>query len=391
MILEERGIHINENYDKDRKLIDVSQDLHPRDMRRLVQRYNEEKQEQARKLNEEEVSFWERFLQTGGSMSLPTSAPTNAPVAAPTNAPVLTGAPVIPLPEVPTASPVAAVAPTATPVAAEAPTASPVAGNLTDAPTASPVIVAGNLTDAPTASPVIAPVGTLAPAQVAPEVPTASPVAIPTTSPVAAATPTATPVAAPTTSPVAAATPTATPVAAPTASPVATPVAAPTASPVATPVAAPTASPVATPVAAPTAAPIAAPTATPVAAPNRAREVIIPVALFGGTEFNDPESYQSKSLAWLENSALDPYSDTKLIQRYCLGCIYYATYNVSTTYTDTLLGSPGLIFPWNNARAWLTDVDECTWSNVLCDETTSLIIRMDFVSYHFFFWIVAPS
>ena len=71
--------------------------------------------------------------------------------------------------------------------------------------------------------------------------------------------------------------------------------------------------------------------------------------------------------------------DAKVIQRYALGCIYYATNNVSTTFTDLLLG-PGVVFPWNNERAWLTNTDECTWSNVQCDDNTGFIRRMDFVS-----------
>ena len=127
-----------------------------------------------------------------------------------------------------------------------------------------------------------------------------------------------------------------------------------------------------------TPAPVAA-TPAPTPGPNRAREVIVPVALFDGTEFSDPTTYQSKALAWLESDDLGSYSDDKIIQRYSLGCVYFATNNVSTTFTDMLLGE-GNVFPWNNERAWLTATDECTWSNVRCDNNTGFIRRMDFVS-----------
>jgi hypothetical protein len=106
------------------------------------------------------------------------------------------------------------------------------------------------------------------------------------------------------------------------------------------------------------------------------------VALFGGEEFADPESYQSKALNWLcgpESTAYET-NDAKMIQRYSLASIYYATYNVSTAFTDALLGN-GTVLPWNIARDWLTATDECTWSNIQCDQqTTGSVIRLDFVS-----------
>ena len=307
-ILQERGISLRPEYEQERKLVDVSNDLHPKEVRRLVEKVNNQKKEAATAAEggRDAFDFWKRFLQDAGSI-----VPTRAPQPAPTRPPPTPSVPA-PTPEVPAPTP--------------------------------PVPVPTPPVPTPTSAPVAAPTPPITPA--------------PTSAPVAAPTPPVTPA----------------PVAAPT-----PPAPVPTAAPVPPPTLAPVPAPTLAPVPPPTNAPVAAPTEAPVAAPNRAREVILPVALFNGAEFMDPTTYQSQALSWLETSDISSYSDDKIIQRYSLACIYYATYNVSTTFTDLLLGD-GVIFPWNTARAWLTDTDECTWSNVRCDNTTGVIRRMDFVS-----------
>ena len=120
---------------------------------------------------------------------------------------------------------------------------------------------------------------------------------------------------------------------------------------------------------------------------NRADAVIRPVALFEGVEFLDPDSYQSKALDWLRNSDLEPYSDAKLIQRYALACVWFATFNVTTEFTDLALGE-GRIVQWERTRGWLTDTDECSWANTLCEggsNVTGFLEILDLVSIFFVF------
>jgi hypothetical protein len=85
-------------------------------------------------------------------------------------------------------------------------------------------------------------------------------------------------------------------------------------------------------------------------------------AKFDGDEFNDPNSYQSKSLAWLEGNAnVGSYSDAQIIQRYALASIYYSTFAVSTPATDAFLGPGVTPDGWNNTSGWLSDDEECSW------------------------------
>jgi hypothetical protein len=107
--------------------------------------------------------------------------------------------------------------------------------------------------------------------------------------------------------------------------------------------------------------------------------VILPVAIFGGEEFLDPNSYQSQALSWLEGNAnVGSYSDKQIIQRYALASIYFATYAVATPATDAFLGAGVTPAGWNNTAGWLSDDDECTWFGLgcnanLCIDTIQLV------------------
>jgi hypothetical protein len=154
----------------------------------------------------------------------------------------------------------------------------------------------------------------------------------------------------------------------------------PTAAPVATPQ--PTPAPVVTTpapvvVAQPTPAPvaIALPTTTPIAGTSSptpgtgectVTDLILSVALQGGAEFVDPASYQSKALDWLCASNVTGLSDERVVQRYALASIYYATYEVKTVFTDAIFG--GAIFPWLDNTNWVTDANECTWTRIGCND-----------------------
>lgn len=146
-----------------------------------------------------------------------------------------------------------------------------------------------------------------------------------------------------------------------------------------------TASPVSAPVVAATSAPAgAAPVAdtfppvdlslTPTA------KLISTIAIFGGSEFTDPNSYQSKALAWLEGQisvsparqTVPDFSDERLVQRYALACIYYATNGVGTPYSEVEYGE-GVKPRWITETNWLGEGSECEWYKITCNGDNQVI------------------
>ena len=113
--------------------------------------------------------------------------------------------------------------------------------------------------------------------------------------------------------------------------------------------------------------------------PRPAGDVIRPIALFGGAKFEDPDSYQSQDLNWLCSSDAAGLSDDRLIQRYSLASIYYATFNVSTSFTDIAFGR-GFVFPWAVSGTWLSDDNECTWGRQLMCDANNFVIFLDLFS-----------
>ena len=111
--------------------------------------------------------------------------------------------------------------------------------------------------------------------------------------------------------------------------------------------------------------------------PDFVEQVILPVAIFGGSEFDDPRSYQSKALIWLQaDAATDDgtgqvrLSARRLFQRYALACIYFATNAVSHSYTDLEFGV-GWVDPWYNETGWLSAASVCEWYGVTCESSSS--------------------
>jgi Leucine-rich repeat (LRR) protein len=81
----------------------------------------------------------------------------------------------------------------------------------------------------------------------------------------------------------------------------------------------------------------------------------------GGTALATPLTPQNRAVNWLANNTnLDSYSDKRKIQRYTLGVLYYSTNGDS----------------WRNNNGWLTDANECNWSNgadgLFCDENGAI-------------------
>ena len=65
-------------------------------------------------------------------------------------------------------------------------------------------------------------------------------------------------------------------------------------------------------------------------------------------------------MSWLESSSIQ-YDDLQLVQRYALGCIYYATFGVTNPISDEDETE------WGDSEGWVTDADECTWFGVACN------------------------
>jgi len=171
------------------------------------------------------------------------------------------------------------------------------------------------------------------------------------------------------------------PVAAPSAAPAPAPVSPPPTAAPATSAPATSAPVTSVPVTAPSAAPVASEppvrkpssfsSGSPSMSPTETEEcdvlcIILGVALFGGEEFENPDSYQSCALTWLENSQTSGLSAERIIQRYALASIYCATNAVKTPFTDAAFDGDDPP-EWRRQEEWLTDIDECLWDNVHCN------------------------
>jgi hypothetical protein len=106
-------------------------------------------------------------------------------------------------------------------------------------------------------------------------------------------------------------------------------------------------------------------------------------ALNNGVEFDDPDSYQSKALAWIEDSGVPSLTvdlanaDDRVVQRYALACIYYASNEQRTAATDFAFGAEMDVLSWLNDRGWLTFDDECEWFGITCNANTGLVEEID--------------
>jgi hypothetical protein len=95
-------------------------------------------------------------------------------------------------------------------------------------------------------------------------------------------------------------------------------------------------------------------------------KILSAVSSDNGTAFQTPGSAQNRAFQWLANDTFTGYhSDEKLIQRYALATIYYATNGGA----------------WLNNSLWLDNGDECgRWGQVLgglsCDSPTGGITSL---------------
>jgi len=285
---------------------------------------------EGRKVKEnEDVAFWERLLAAEDkSLSVITAVPTKSPTPEGTDAPTPDGG---------VTSPPVGPAPTAAPV--ETPD---------DEPTAAPVDTPDEPTPVPDS-------GTDPPTPV-PEEPTTAP-------PVTVGTPAPTPTVG-------------------TPAPTPTVVEPTTPQPVGTSTPAPT--PPSVPPVDPTPAPVGVTTDPPTPSATCPLEPIISPVALPGTNLNNITTYQGMAYDWLCKSNFAGLSDARIIQRYALACLYFATHAVMTIFTDAAFGE-GNILPWQVSTNWVTDADECTWARLACDgngmvTTIDLVSRLELVA-----------
>jgi hypothetical protein len=96
------------------------------------------------------------------------------------------------------------------------------------------------------------------------------------------------------------------------------------------------------------------------------RSIITPVALQGGAEFDDPKSYQSEALVFLE-TVLPPKTDTQYIRYYALACIYTASFGVENKYTKIEF-PVGQLQGWISSTGWMTNSSFCEWFGITCSK-----------------------
>lgn len=271
--------------------------------------------------------FWSRYVMEERSMTdSPTGAPTLTPSFSPSVLPSVAPS-TAPSEETEEPSLTPSLLPSGTPsIATESPSSSPTEFTVTNSPTDRTDSPSGVPSSSPTASPSVSP--------------SSLPSLLPSLSPSATTD-------APTTS---------------TETPSETPSTAPTPSPTTSPTPSPTDEPTSSPSAAPSLAP----------QPPVVQQRLLPFALQGGLEFEDPTSYQSSALARTEEQVeVDTFTDAKLVQYYALYCIYTATNGVSNPITDSdpNFADSDEIPGWNVNVGWnQTDVDPCDgWFGVACD------------------------
>ena len=125
---------------------------------------------------------------------------------------------------------------------------------------------------------------------------------------------------------------------------------------------------------APVGAPLPATSAPTSSNAAEIRSIIMSNARFGGTEFQDKTSYQSKALAWVQTQSLPATGisltlEQQTIQLYALACIYYNTYSTRSAWTDFEFGAGNAIPGWYATQGWLKDASQvCSWFGITCNQ-----------------------
>lgn len=108
---------------------------------------------------------------------------------------------------------------------------------------------------------------------------------------------------------------------------------------------------------------------------NEVGQVIQAAAIFGGSEFEDPKSYQSKAYEWVLTQTLPANQypnlgmEEQARQLYALACIFFGTYAQRNAWTDFHFGEGVALPGWFSNAGWLMRAgDVCEWYGVTCDD-----------------------
>ena len=267
-------------------------------------------------------------------------------------------------PDVPTSAPV--------PASHTSPSHTPLS-NLTAAPSESVLHNTTKPTRKPVSPPSAAPIQPLTRAPVAHvtkvpvPAPTIAPFPAPTLIPVPPPTlapippPTLAPIFPPTLAPIPA--PTQAPVPAPTQSPVPPPTQPPvplvTLSPISPPTAVPVPASTPVPVIPQTPMPVPSPTVKPTASPMEIlRNFLVSQSPASASALSTSGTPQYQALQWLASEPnVGSYSSAKKVQRWVLATLYHST-----------AGSQ-----WTSSTSWLSQINECSWYQVACDNTQTFV------------------
>ena len=109
-------------------------------------------------------------------------------------------------------------------------------------------------------------------------------------------------------------------------------------------------------------------TAATTATTSEVMDILMAHARYHGVEFQDANSYQSRAARWVEETAqVGVHSPERLVQRYALACVYFASNGVRSFYTDEIFGVGTEPRGWIDESGWIVDADECGWYRISCN------------------------
>ncbi|KAL7580263.1 hypothetical protein ACA910_012999 [Epithemia clementina (nom. ined.)] len=81
------------------------------------------------------------------------------------------------------------------------------------------------------------------------------------------------------------------------------------------------------------------------------------------------DSYQTKAIEWTQKTFLpEEHDEQRVIQRFVLACIHYATNQVASPYTRYTFGQDGVFSGWFESQGWLEEPNECLWYGITCNK-----------------------
>ena len=99
--------------------------------------------------------------------------------------------------------------------------------------------------------------------------------------------------------------------------------------------------------------------------------------LVNQTKFNQTttgSTSTTNAIGYTNNVSSIITTTQRLLQRYALACVYYATNNVTNNYMKERNMEAE---PWTNATGWLVNDQECTWRGVTCDPTSGAVTAIN--------------